>query len=392
MKKAAVYSLVMGILALGLCFAGQKGPAGWKGTIATENGIKVVRNPAEPLYGTFAFDLEENLAIGGDPIKEDYYFPKGAAVRPDEKGNLFVADFGNKRVQMYDRAGRFVGTIGRQGQGPGEYQHPHAVLIDESGNLYVGGASEIVVFGPDGTFKRKISLRTFLSRHAIGPGGTIIGTTQPSPRDGWKQQIVQADPEGITFKTIAEYVGDLAKGQKGVVLHWYSYDVGFSPLSAETFAYGFSADYRISVADAKGEPVLAFTKDENPLPISGREKEATRKDGYFAWYGRTYARTENPGEDSVFPDHRPYFPTMSNAMQNDDRGRLYIIRAKSILEREGPSAVDVFSKDGYYLYRMTWRSFPSAIKGGFLYEVREDKETSEYQVVRYRIKNWNSMT
>jgi len=40
---------------------------------------------------------------------------------------------------------------------------------------------------------------------------------------------------------------------------------------------------------------------------------------------------------------------------------------------------------------MTWPSFPSAIKGGFLYEVREDKETSEYQVVRYRIKNWNSM-
>jgi hypothetical protein len=39
----------------------------WKGTISTENGVKVVKNPAKPLCGTFAFDLEEDLKIGGDP-------------------------------------------------------------------------------------------------------------------------------------------------------------------------------------------------------------------------------------------------------------------------------------------------------------------------------------
>lgn len=33
----------------------------------------------------------------------------------------------------------------------------------------------------------------------------------------------------------------------------------------------------------------------------------------------------------------------------------------------------------------------SCIKRGFLYDVRENKDTGEYQIVRYRIKNWSLM-
>jgi hypothetical protein len=67
------------------------------------------------------------------------------------------------------------------------------------------------------------------------------------------------------------------------------------------------------------------------------------------------------------------------------------VRAGSILEKTAPKEVDVFSKDGIYLYIMTWPAFPSAIKNGCLYEVREDKETGEYTIIRSRIKNWERM-
>jgi hypothetical protein len=46
--------------------AGQTAKPVWKGTITTENGVKVVKNPAEPLYGTFAFELEVDLKIGAE--------------------------------------------------------------------------------------------------------------------------------------------------------------------------------------------------------------------------------------------------------------------------------------------------------------------------------------
>lgn len=76
---------------------------------------------------------------------------------------------------------------------------------------------------------------------------------------------------------------------------------------------------------------------------------------------------------------------------SDDAARLYVVRFNSILEKDAPPSVDVFSKDGIYLYKMTWPFIPAAIKHGCMYEVRSDKETGEVTIVRHRIKNWAQM-
>jgi hypothetical protein len=86
------------------------------------------------------------------------------------------------------------------------------------------------------------------------------------------------------------------------------------------------------------------------------------------------------------PDHRPFFSNFFG----DEAGRLYVVRFRSILERDDPVRhVDVFSKDGFYLYRMTWGFLPQVIKDGFFYEVRQDKETGDTRIVRHLIKNWD---
>ena len=38
----------------------------WKGTIEEEDGVKVIKNPNEPLYGEITFQLEEDLSIGNE--------------------------------------------------------------------------------------------------------------------------------------------------------------------------------------------------------------------------------------------------------------------------------------------------------------------------------------
>jgi hypothetical protein len=378
-------SLVFVALASFLLFGGQGKPAGWKGEITTENGVRVVRNPGDPLFGEFAFDLEENLRIGGDPTAESYYFPKWASVRPDDKGNLYVADVGNARVQMYDPEGKFVRTIGRRGQGPGEYMTPLQVFFD-GGNIYVFGTQEIILFAPDAVFIKKINVRTFLGWRSLGPRGSIIGITQPSPRDGWKQNLVQIDLEGMTTKTIAEYRGEAADSTKGMVLHWYSSQVAFTRLTVDTFAYGYSTEYKIQIADAKGRTIVVITKGDKSIPISNKEKDATRKEGYFAWYGPI----KNPQNDIIFPSRRPYFSYL-HGFKNDDQGRLYVVRCGSILERNGPQTVDVFSKEGIYLYRMRWPFVPGVIEKGTMYRAQTDEDTGECFIVRYKIKNWDRM-
>jgi hypothetical protein len=356
----------------------------WKWKIEIENGVKVIKNPTDPLYGDFAFDLEENLVVGGDPSKENAYFPKGAVLSVDDKGNLYVADFGNRRVHMFDQTGKFVRAIGRQGQGPGEYSFPGRVMFDAEGNPCVWASRDMLRYGQDGQFKAKIAIKTFLNNSMIGPGGTIIGTTQPGRGpDGPKYTIVQLDADGAPLRTLAEYRGEFRKDQTVIYLHWYSNHLSFAPLTGEVFAYGFSEDYRLNVADAEGRTKYVITKDEKPVSISGKEKDENEKSGIYAMMGTNERNLKN--ED--LPGHRPYFGGIST----DDAGHIYVARTKSILEKDKPSQIDVFSKDGYFLYRMSWSVFPSAIKSGFFYAVRQDKETGENQVVRYRIKNWSQM-
>ena len=74
---------------------------------------------------------------------------------------------------------------------------------------------------------------------------------------------------------------------------------------------------------------------------------------------------------------------------SDDTGRLYVIWSRSILERdEKTSWIDVFSKEGIYLYRMNWPFIPFLIKKGFLYEVKEGEDTGDFKLVRHEINNW----
>jgi hypothetical protein len=173
----------------------------------------------------------------------------------------------------------------------------------------------------------------------------------------------------------------MASRSEAEVIHLHG--VKLRPLGRGVFIYGFSEEYRLYVVDGEGRTKLVIAKDEKPLSISGKEKDETRQNGLFAWIGTN----ERKLDDDAFPSHRPFF----RRLMTDDAGRIYVAKSTSILEKDKPGQVDVFSKDGYYLYRTTWSTFPSAIKSGFYYEVRENKDTSEYQIVRFRIKNWNQM-
>ena len=356
--------------------------AGWKAKIETVDGVRTVRNPETPRYGDFAFSLAEDLMIGEEK-NEAYFFPGWVLISIDEAGTIYACDAGNRRVQAYDRSGVFVKTIGRQGQGPGEYSFPSRVYIGDTGDIYVYSGRSLVVFGPKGLFKRNVPFKTFLSSMILGPGGTIIGTTQPNPRaeGGPKNALVQLGPDGELQRTIARFPAyGVSKDQ--MLHHWYTGGISFCPRSTDSLFYGFSLEYEIHVADGNGRALLAFSKAEKAQAITGEERALTREKGIFAWSGMGDPKTADLG----MPDHRPFF---SNFL-SDDVGRLYVIRFKTILEGDTPARdVDVFSKDGLYLYRMTWLFMPQVIKSGFLYEVRQDEQAGLTRIIRHRITNWS---
>ena len=72
MSAKQVLTTIIAIFFILLGSEGLQKPQ-WQAKIETENGIKVIKNPNEPLYGEITFDLEEDLRIGDDKDK-NYLF------------------------------------------------------------------------------------------------------------------------------------------------------------------------------------------------------------------------------------------------------------------------------------------------------------------------------
>ena len=78
--------------------------------------------------------------------------PSAVAVGPGDV--LYVSDTGNHRVQVFDAAGRFLRQWGRRGKEPGAFDGPRGLALDGAGNVYVAdaGNDRIQKLAPSGTF------------------------------------------------------------------------------------------------------------------------------------------------------------------------------------------------------------------------------------------------
>lgn len=80
-------------------------------------------------------------------------FNRPADVAWDLAGNIFIADgYGNSRVVKVDKHGRWLKTWGSRGSEPGQFNILHTIANDAKGNIYVGDRTNrrIQVFDGDG--------------------------------------------------------------------------------------------------------------------------------------------------------------------------------------------------------------------------------------------------
>ena len=94
--------------------------AEWKGTVVKEGDVTIVKNPKEPLYKTPVLELKEDLSLGGPEARGDYAFGNGIRFVVDEEASIYVLDTQDAHIKVFDKTGKYVRTIGRKGQGPGE--------------------------------------------------------------------------------------------------------------------------------------------------------------------------------------------------------------------------------------------------------------------------------
>jgi hypothetical protein len=149
------------------------------------------------------------------PTHRDGYFAQPTDVAWDAAGTTYISDgYVNSRVAKIDQNGDWVMSWGSRGTGPGELNTPHSIAVDAAGQVYVAdrGNARIQVFDGDGQFVRQFKIDVPLPPGARLPIGdtpstpATLGSNAPgSPytlciTPGPTQYLYSADNWGRIFK------------------------------------------------------------------------------------------------------------------------------------------------------------------------------------------------
>ena len=74
----------------------------------------------------------------------------------DTDGKIFIADYGNSRIQVFGSNSNLLHTIPGNGSGNQNFVNPTGVALDHAGNIHIAaqGTGSIKVFSPQGTYIR----------------------------------------------------------------------------------------------------------------------------------------------------------------------------------------------------------------------------------------------
>ena len=89
---------------------------------------------------------------------------------------LFVCDYRNHRIQVFDKEGKFLHSFGRHGSKPGDFKEPHCIAINSTDDkVFITDHSNnrIQVFSPHGKFLAIIDNGPSLNQRLQYPRGII---------------------------------------------------------------------------------------------------------------------------------------------------------------------------------------------------------------------------
>jgi hypothetical protein len=131
----------------------------------------------------------------------------------DSEGNIYITDgYVNSRVAKYDKNGDWVKSWGEPGNGPGQFNTPHAIVIDRNNNVYVGdrGNRRVQVFNTDGKF-----LRMFTIDVPPPPGTVAVNGNPPASANAGvgapNSLCITPGPNQVMFLGESTYPGRLFK-------------------------------------------------------------------------------------------------------------------------------------------------------------------------------------
>ena len=363
-NRCLILSTSVSLLFLVIFVSCGKQDAEWRGTIEVVDGVTVVKNPKEPIYGEEIFEIKEELSLGVAEGAEEYMFLDAREVAVDNRERMFVSDIRGFHIKVFDKFGKYIKTIGRKGQGPGEFSQISSIQITPRNELmvYERNGFKLTFFSLDGDYIRTVLLK------------------------GVQAFWIRENSRGNYFESTVEFQGQYGTNTFRVAteVKEYGSDLGFIktiakdkfrnanvPLRHDMLARfpsfdllicGFKDSYELQMINLEGEIFRKVLKDFSQIEISEEEK----------------TKRKLPKSNEL-PKYFPAFQDFSS----DEEGRIYV----QLFERQADGDkfyYDVFDPEGRYIAKVRLNALPQYWKNNKMYVIEKDKDG--FQVVkRYKV-------
>lgn len=309
--------------------------------IKTENGIRVVRNPATPVKGpggkAASVVLVEDLVIGNDMSREDQWFGFLNALDVDAEGRIYTVDPKSVRIRIFGPDGSLIKAFGRKGQGPGEFSGPGGIVAAPDGTFVVSDVlnARLSYFLRDGAHIKDTLFGTYrLAGLVIDEQGNLYIThVHPPSGDTQVWDLLRLGPD---MKQLAA-IYSLSIPFKMRTVPMMPARLFYGKAGPDRLAWMVSTAYEITIVDGSGKAVMRIFKDVPARKVTEANRDAFMKDRFPAGA---------PAQIEItFPET---FPAAAGFM-TDETGRVYVRTHET--DGRGGAAVDVFDTEGLYIVR-----------------------------------------
>ncbi|WP_205504367.1 DUF7619 domain-containing protein [Rufibacter psychrotolerans] len=316
----------------------------------------------------------------------------------DQHDNLYVVSYSNSKIAKFSKEGKLLFEIGSQGQQPGQFLYPEEIAVNSRGEIYVAdkGNRRIQKFNPNGTYLQSIILNTDVNAGSYtetpssldvdaqdnlyaldAPNGKIIKYT-PTGEKLLEFGNSAADPAklyapaklAIDKKTGQVYITDLKMGGSnsggffvystlGVFERQVQHTTGDGRLWGTQQSIAIAPDGKVFIADRRHQgdsQVLMFDKQGNVLKKLGyhyfpNELTMDEAGNVFLLESSGEVVKFNPQGVEVMRFGSVNLVGYAKGIAVDLQGYIYILTSGGFFNTA--SAITKYSKDGTFIRQFT---------------------------------------
>lgn len=356
-----------------------------------------------------AADFEEVFRVGSIDGPEWQQFGVIFDVAFDGAGNLYLLDYQAHRVVVVDRGGNLVRTIGRYGEGPGEFGFPRHLAAMADGRVIVGdipGNRSFKVFDTGGAFARNVRVGDDLlglrgqmypdrsGRDAVVLAGSLVAIETMRAPDAivppGRRPILRLALDGdavvretITYAWAPPSAGiitfsiggrEITTGDQTPPPRTFDPGLFVGPLPGGGVAFSDSSAYAVKLTEPDGTVARVLFRPFQPKSVTDRILEAEIEHQLEEYAemeaamsgqprltvdGRTGSAVAPPPRgvmlEGLVRSRRAYLDALPSAdevpvvldLRTTWEGRIWVRRRAENLVDDGP--IDVLTTDGRYL-------------------------------------------